>query len=140
MGFLIERLSERLFEDGSDNPSILDNPFVLDVHSYIGKFNSRYKIIYIDKSSREITLSNEMIEIDCESVTREILSLVDRDCKKKGWVKEDLVDELTNYIYDTSEIESVLRHSVNSEPKYNPAEDPYYHNEDLYIPNEINFS
>jgi len=30
---------------------------------------------------------------------------------------------------------------AEEEPKeeYNPAEDPYYHNEELYIPNEINY-
>ena len=58
--------------------------------------------------------------------------------REKGWVKDELRDRLTNYIYDDNKIQPVLRHSVDSEPKYNPADDPYYQNEDLYIPNEIN--
>ena len=73
-----------------------------------------YYIYYIDNSNRRFVFTREATD---EEIKQQILHLIKRELEEKGWVKEK------------SEVKQF---------KYNPADDPYYQNEDLYVPNEIN--
>jgi hypothetical protein len=54
----------------------------------------------------------------------------------QDWVKEKLDNKI--YLMGEGSHEIIFSQIDNQEPEYNPADDPYYQNEDLYIPNEIN--
>ena len=93
-----------------------NNVFIKKWYSHIDKFVDLYKeylIYYIDGSKRKVAFTKESTE---EEIKPQLLHLIDRDLKEKGWIKEEKIEE----------------------PKHNPAEDPYYQQEWLYIPNDIN--
>ena len=54
-----------------------------------------------------------------------------------GWVKPKKI-HLTIESMTSNKMNNSFSQIDNEEPEYNPADDPYYQNEDLYIPNEIN--
>jgi hypothetical protein len=93
----------------------------LDNNVFIKRYNVKetigfcieYVIYYIDYSMRKATFTKESTE---EQIKLQLLYFVNRDLKEKGWVKNE--PEVKEY-------------------EHNP-DDPYYQNEDLYIPNEIN--
>jgi hypothetical protein len=95
-----------------------DNVFIKRWHFRKMPFDEKYSIycliIYIDETSFQMHIP---IEASLEDSQKSLLDRIDRDLREKGWVKN----------------EPEVKQS-----KYNPANDPYYQNEDLYIPNEIN--
>ena len=76
-------------------------------------FCIEYIVFYVDYSKRAATFTKESTK---EQIKSQLLYLINRDLKEKGWVKEEL------------EIKD----------KYNPAVDPYYKQEWLYVNKEIN--
>jgi hypothetical protein len=72
-----------------------------------------YYIYYIDNSARRFVFTKGVTD---EEIKQQILHLIKRELEEKGWVKNE--PEVKEY-------------------EHNP-DDPYYQNEDLYIPNEIN--
>ena len=90
-----------------------NNAFIQNSYCFLDEFYINFYIYYVDHSKRDAAFTKESTE---KEVMLQLLHLIDRDLKDKGW--------------DTQHDDS---------PKeYNPADDPYYQNEDLYIPNEIN--
>ena len=88
-----------------------NNVFIKDWYCFVENSFKKYHIYYIDGSKHVITFTVESTE---DMIRPQVLHFVERKLKESGWVKEE-------------------------EPKdeYNPADDPYYENEDLYIPNNI---
>jgi hypothetical protein len=95
-----------------------DNVFIKSWHfkeeSFVEGHLMHFLIIYIDDTRFHM---NVLKEASLEYAKKNLLDRIDRDLREKGWVKNE------------PEVK---------ESKYNPADDPYYQNEDLYIPNEIN--
>jgi len=92
-------------------------------------FCIEYVVCYIDYSSRVTTFTKESTK---EQIKSQLLYLIDKDLKEKGWVKED---RLTQHQMFQRQIE--LEKSETGE-KYDPAKDPYYKQEWLYVNKEIN--
>ena len=84
----------------------------------------KYLIRYIDGSMRQASFDKEFTEEEKKS---QLLYLIDKDLKEKGWVKED---RLTQHQMFQRQIE--LEKSETGE-KYDPAKDPYYKQEWLYV-------
>tara|TARA_R110002012_G_scaffold78912_2_gene200947 strand:+ start:1269 stop:1574 length:306 start_codon:yes stop_codon:yes gene_type:complete len=72
-----------------------------------------YDIYYIDGGKRRVVFTTSSTD---EEIKPQLLHFVNEDLKEKGWVKTESA----------------------AEPKYDSAKDPYYDNENLYIPNDIN--
>lgn len=89
-----------------------NNVFIKKWHCLVDELYIRFYIYYIDHSKNVITFVKESTE---EEVRPQVLHFVERRLKEEGWVKDEL------------EIED----------KYNPAEDPYYKQQWLYVNAEI---
>ena len=91
-----------------------NNVFIKKWFCHIDKFTDLYKeylIYYIDGSKRKIVFTKESTE---EEIKPQLLHIVNRDLKQKGWVKEEKKTE-------------------EPKEKYNPADDLYYKQEWLYV-------
>jgi hypothetical protein len=115
-----------------------DNVFIKRWHFRKMPFDEKYSIycliIYIDETSFQMHIP---IEASLEDSQKSLLDRIDRDLIEKGWVKPKKI-HLTIESMTSNEIINSFSEIDNQEPEYNPANDPYYQNEDLYIPNEIN--
>jgi hypothetical protein len=93
-----------------------NNVFIQKWFCHIDKSIDLYKeyyIYYVDGGKRRVVFTKESTD---EEIKPQLLHFVNRDLEEKGWVKNE--PEVKEY-------------------EHNP-DDPYYQNEDLYIPNEIN--
>jgi hypothetical protein len=93
-----------------------NNVFINKWHCTVDDYylHKTYDIYYIDGSHRRAVFTSFSTE---EEIAPQLLYLIDKDLKEKGWVKNE------------PEVK---------ESKYNPANDPYYEQESLYVDNEIN--
>jgi hypothetical protein len=102
--------------------------------SFVEGHLMHFYIIYIDDTRYYMNIHKEASIDDAKKI---LLDRIDRDLIEKGWVKPKKI-HLTIESMTSNEIINSFSEIDNQEPKYNPANDPYYQNEDLYIPNEIN--
>ena len=91
------------------------NVFIKKWFLHIDKYVNSYKeylIYYIDGSKRQAVFAKESTE---EEIKPQLLYLIDKDLKGKGWVAEERILE------------------QQKKDRYNPADDPYYKQEWLYV-------
>ena len=108
------------------------NVFIKKWFLHIDKYVNSYKeylIYYIDGSKRQAVFAKESTE---EKIKPQLLHLIDKDLKEKGWIEEELEPKTI------SQLEKEHIDWVEKEyNKYNPAEDPYYKQEWLYVDEKI---
>ena len=97
-----------------------DNVFINTWHCSVDEFCMNFHIYYIDSRCRRMTFDKESTE---EEVRPHLLYLIDKDLKEGGW------ERLTQH--------QMLQQQEELEKKYNPAEDPYYEQDSLYVDKEI---
>ena len=98
-----------------------NNVFIKDWYCFVENSFIKYRIYYIDHSKHVVTFTVESTE---EEIRPQVLHFVERKLKEEGWVKEN---RLTQHQMFQKQIE------LEKKSDYNPADDPYYKNEDLYV-------
>ena len=127
-----------------------DNVFINNWHCSVDEFSMSFHIYYIDSRCLRMTFDKESTE---EEIKSRLLHFVNRDLKEKGWVKESNIhltmESMTSNEIINLEIEGLEPKTIHQlekehidwvkkQSEYNPTNDPYYEQELLYVPNEIN--
>ena len=110
-----------------------NNVFIKKWFCHIDKSIDLYKeyyIYYIDGSKRKVVFTKESTE---EEIKPQLLSIINKDLKEKGWIKEE--NRLTQHQMLQRQIEL---EKLETGEKYDPAKDSYYKQEWLYVDKEIN--
>ena len=131
------------------------NVFIEKWFLHIDKYVNSYKeyiIYYIDGSKRQAVFSKESTE---EQIKPQLLSIINKDLKEKGWIKENRLtqhqmlqqqieleknciekESTCNFTIESMTSSDIIGLTLpidNEESNYNPADDPYYKQEWLYV-------
>ena len=110
---------------------LTDNVFIKEWYCTVDELYMHFYIYYIDHSKHVITFVKGSSE---KEVILEVLHIVEKKLEENGWIKKEQICNFTIESMTSNKIISLDPKMNNEESKYNPSEDPYYKNEDLYVP------